>query len=120
MPLNVRHYVPYYAYIAISISQGEPPELVESKTCVYVYILAGFSEFDHVHMYVGKNLCTEDFTFDYIFYGSVRTLYITMLIINLEIQKSPCLRSCCTTRTGDTISGPDIYAFFLFATPCFF
>ncbi len=98
MPLNVRYYVYYYAYIVISTSQGEPPELVEPATNVHAYILAGFSESDHVHMYVGENLCTEDFIFDYIFYGTSvmyghRTIYNTMLDINLEIQKSPCLRS---------------------------
>ncbi len=69
--MNVRYYAPYCAYNVISIAQGEPPELVESMTDVHTYILAGFFEFIHVHMYVWENQCTEDLFYGYIFYGTV-------------------------------------------------
>ncbi len=76
MPLNARYYVPCYAYIIISISQGEPTELVESETNVYVLHFARFFEF-----WSRANLRLRDFAngrFDlvirkYIFYRIVRT-----------------------------------------------
>ncbi len=104
MPLYVRYYVPCYAYIVISISQGESPELLKFDKNVHVLHLARFFEFRsraHVrlrHFVYGRfDLAITDST---VFYGrTYRSDIVLYRAQHLFLNKKPHrLPRTCTTR----------------------